>query len=364
MDTIISTNRLIDLCRKYAMLGLVFLLYLKFVVQIVFESSFVVLDIFLYLLLILSLNFKKVRRSIIFTLIIAAISILNPVARNIFLIFLTSYILCEFRLDTFLKLNLFFALGVFVLCSIFILLGITHSEMFKQSIFDTRVRWDYGMGNPNTFSLFVYSILINIYLIFGQKYKWAVALIALIGYLTYSYTGSRTFCIAVVILIVVHLLRSFLAGLRIVRLGLQFSPLIIFFLVFFFANKVADYPIANFVLSGRLELYNTFLNSLSVTDYIIGTPLINDETIDSSFLHLYFESGAFTFLAFVIMFYITIKRATKKEMKVYIPLFCSYFAIGVTESVLTFILIFGNMIVWLILFQTLRGRHLPDDLCR
>ncbi len=345
------------------MLGLVFLLYLKFVVQIVFESSFIVLDVFLYLLLILSLNFKKVRGTIIFALVIAVISILNPAARNIFLIFLTSYILCEFRLDTFLKLNLFIALGVFLLCSIFILLGITHSEMFKQSIFDTRVRWDYGMGNPNTFALFVYSILINIYLIFGQKQKWIIALIMLVGYLTYSYTGSRTFCVSIIILIVFHLFRCFLANLRIVRLVLQLSPLIIFFLVFFFAKKVADFPIANFVLSGRLELYNTFLNSLSVTDHIIGTPLINDDTIDSAFLHLYFESGAFAFLVFVIMFYITIKRATKKEMKVYIPLFCSYFAMGVTESVLTFILLFGNMVVWVILFQTLRGRHLPDNLC-
>lgn len=351
MDSIIQRTNLNTLFRKVLMCLLIVLIYTKFVVQIVLDQSFVILDLLLYFLLLLSIDYRKVKVSIFFIFVLILTSLINPAARNIFLIFLSSYILSELKTETVIKINLLTSFTVLAFCSFFLLFGITKSEMFNQTLWDMRERWDYGMGNPNTFALFIYSVVINMYLLFSRKSKLVILFIVIVSYITYSYTASRTFGGAVLLLLIAHVLRFKLSTSCSFKYLLISIPVFVFFGVIYFSINVEKYTLINFLFSGRLELYGNFLRSLSLSHYIIGSPLINEETIDSSFLHIYFEGGVFVFIVFCLMIYKTIQKSTSKERELFIPLFISVFAMGLTESILTFILIFGNMIVWQIFFR-------------
>lgn len=353
MDSTIQIFRVINPLRKLLMYGLVFLFHLKFIVQVVLKDSGIMLDVLLYLLLLCTIDYRRIRRFIFPILGIAIVSLINPAARNLFLIFLCIYVLSDLDQKSFLCVNLLGSFFVFFLCTFFLVFGITKSELFPMTFLDMRERWDYGMGNPNTFALFVYSIILNLYLLLGQKYKLVLFLIAVVAFWVYLYTGSRTFICAVCVLIVLHFLRIKLSGYCcFVKMVLLISPILLLGIIIFFARNMEEYPIMDIVLSGRLQLYNDFLSSLSLKHYLIGSDLVNEETIDNTFLHVYFEGGILGFFLFYLFFCKMVKKASIKDLQRYLPVFCSVFAMGITESILTFVLLFGNMTIWYILFKS------------
>lgn len=326
--------------------------------QIVLEQENIILDVVLYLALLFSFDYERIRKSIVFLILIVCISFMNEAARNIFLIFFSSYVLSELRTTTIAKINLVLLSIVFLICSLFLFLGITESVLFRQTLLDMRVRWDYGMGNPNTFALFMYSILLNLYILTSQKNAIIVPLILTIGFCVYEYTGSRTFILSILILSLVHYVRKAMVKSSLVISLFSLSPLIILFLLMFLIKNVTNYTELDLLLSGRLTLYDNFLGSLSPVDYLVGTPNVNGETIDSSFLHLLFEGGIIVFITCCFMIKKTFMTANKESLKIYFPVFCSIFALGLTESVITFVLMFGNMIVWHILFRALQHKFI------
>ena len=95
---------------------------------------------------------------------------------------------------------------------------------------------------------------------------------------------------------------------------------------------------------------------------LIGTPLINEKTIDNSFLHIVYEGGIIPLAVFLYLYYNLLFKSNSKEMSILLPLFISVFLVGLTESILTFTLIFGNMIIWVIMYKVFMGETLTEML--
>ena len=338
---------------KYVILLLVYFIHLKFFLQIVLEIESAVADILLYVFLLLGINYKRIKYSFLILIPILFICFLNAEARNIFVILLSTYIVSQLSLKTILFHNLSAQLIIFVLSSICLFLGITTSEMFQQTVLDMRIRYDYGMGNPNTFALFIYSFIINLYLYKGIYHKKYLFIIGIIAWIVFSYTGSRTFFISVLILLTL----SFFGKLykrypQISKSTLIIAPILIFSAVFYFSKNYILFPEVNILFSGRLELYNKLLSSVSYSNYLIGTELINTETIDSSILHLLFEGGIIPFSLFILLYFNLVCKINKNQLSAVASLMASVFCVALTESILTFVLIFGNMIIWILLYKT------------
>ena len=348
--------------KRAVLILLIATLYVKFVVQIVLDESNLLLDLLLYMLLIAGLVDRKFRPEFFVVVLFAVISVLNPAARNIFLIFASVYALREFSIRELASINLCMQTLVFGATALMLWAGITHSEMFEQSLLDQRERWDFGYGNPNTFALFVYSIMVNAYVYFARQYGRMLSLLLfLTGIGVYCYTKSRTFLVATLVLLLVH----WCVRNRVVRsVSLKFKgilyliPIVLMGCILYMSRYSGQFPLLNLVFSGRLELYSVFLGSIGKTAYLFGTPLVNEETIDSSYLHILFEGGVLAFVIFYVLYVVTVRRMNRSTIGV-LPVLAGFLVFGLSESLFTFVLIFGNMIIWSILYDSYLNRSHP-----
>ena len=105
------------------------------------------------------------------------------------------------------------------------------------------------------------------------------------------------------------------------------------------------------IFSGRLDLYDSLLSSVSLSNYLFGTELINEITIDSSYLHILFEGGILSLLIFLLLYSNLIIKIDSKDLATIFPVLMSVLMFGLTESVLTFVLLYGNMIIWILMYN-------------
>lgn len=356
-----------SLLRKLSIILLIGLFYLKFFFQIVLKVDNIFLDVALYPFLLMAVNYRKLHKEFFVIFLFVIISALNSAARNIFLLFLCIYILRDISLKKIAFLNCTFAFLVLIITFFMLQIGNLKAEMFSQTLFDNRVRWDFGFGNPNTFALFMYSLIINIYFILTPKYKYFLFFFTvLVSYMVYSYTVSRSFLFAILVFFFVLLLINSGKKLRkwLFNKNLLLTlPLLLTGFILFIAPKVEDFVFLDVLFSGRLSLYNNFLSGLSVKDYWLGTSSINEETIDNSYLHLLFEGGILCYTLFYYFYYKTIKNLDDSSFYI-LPVLLSILVYGLTESVFTFVLIWGNMIIWIALYQfSLREIHEKNSIC-
>lgn len=352
MDRIIPNIESKVVCNKYITLFLLYFIHIKFFVQIILDFNIFLFDAIFYATLLLGLDYKRLRYHFLLVIPIAIISIVNPAAKNLLAILISTYIISQLPLKTILYHNLSAQAIIFILSSFCLFIGITDSVMFEQTDFDMRVRYDYGMGNPNTFALFVYSFLINLYLYKGINKKMFFLIFVPVTCFVSSYTGSRTFLMSMFVLFLMVLMNKFWRRhLRFVKSIMLIFPIFLIIAIVCFSWKYANYPEINELFSGRLMLYHLLFFSLSLNDLLLGTNLINELTIDNSFLHLIFEGGIFLFLCFVYLYYSFVKKISNKNVTIIFPLFISVFVFALTESILTFLLIYGNMIVWILIYK-------------
>lgn len=335
---------------------LVAIIYCRFLMIVVLKGTSPALDLLLYSFLTICFFRRRFSVEQALILFFVIISLFNPAARNLFLIFALIYLLRLFSLSQMAFMNVLFVSSVFIVMSFLLMIGVVKSEMFPQTILDTRERWDYGFGNPNTFALFMYSLLVNIFFLLYKKSKFVLfVFLSIVGYVVYDYTRSRSFLISVILLILgVMSLYSIQFKRIILKLKWVLIPLPLCFLI---VSLNSTNELLDLIFSGRLSLYQSFVTSLPQSAYIIGTPLINEDTLDSSYLHLFFEGGI---LAYCVFYYLLIKgvKHLNSDSVHLIPIWVSFFAYGLTESLFTFVLLFGNMIFWQTLYKVAMSPNL------
>ena len=332
---------------------LLYYVHFKFFAQTVIGVESIIVDIMFYGLLFLGIDYKRIRYFILIFVLVIPICMIIPAAKNMFAIFVTTCIIAQLPLKKILFHNIIAQLIIFALSSFCIFIGIIEPKMFEITDIDGRIRWDYGMGNPNTFALFAYSFLINLYLILDTNKKTYMVLF-LITMLVSLYTGSRTFLISMIVLLFLSNIKiSKTTHIKVIKNILRTFPVLIIFLIFYLSHNVESYNELNLLLSGRLTLYNSLLSSVSYKEYFLGTTLVNELTIDSSFLHLVFEGGVIPFAIFFYLYFKYVANICIENIGKTLPLLSSILLFSLTESVLTFLLIYGNMIIWILMYKNI-----------
>ena len=105
MDKLVQDYQLL-ITNKHSSLFLLYFIHLKFFTQIVLDASSVFMDIALYLLLLLGINYRRVKLTFFVLIPIVVICVLNPAASNIFVILLSTYIVSQLPFRNILFHNL------------------------------------------------------------------------------------------------------------------------------------------------------------------------------------------------------------------------------------------------------------------
>ena len=124
MDKLIQDYQSL-ITNKYSVLFLLYFIHLKFFTQIVLDTPSIIMDIALYLLLLLGVNYRRVKLCFFVLIPIVLLCVLNPAATNIFVILISTYIVAQLPFRTILFHNLCAQIIVFLLCTICLYLGIT-----------------------------------------------------------------------------------------------------------------------------------------------------------------------------------------------------------------------------------------------
>lgn len=340
---------------KFIAILIVAVIYIRYFIIVISDGTNLFLDLILYALLLAALIRRKYRKEFIIAIIMAGISLINSSSRNFFLIFTVMYLLYVFSIRQIAIINITFQISLLLIVSYMLAAGSLKSQMFPMTLMDTRERWDYGFGNPNTFALFVFSVLSNLYILLYKKFPICLSVILIItATIIGKYTGSRTFFLCVVLLLFLYwLVRYKQIRKTIIRhkFWLYLLPLIITTGLFFGIKYIDRIPEINLLLSGRLTLYHELINNTSIKGYILGNPAVQEELIDNGYIHLILEGGVVSFFVFIALYEFFIFRLNRQSIY-YLPLLISFLAYGMTESIFTFILNFGMMVFWSILYAS------------
>ena len=227
--------------------------------------------------------------------------------------------------------------------------------MYYNALGQLRIRHSLGLG-WNKFSLYVFSILINLYILLGEKYKIVVCvIIGGISYLCYKSSGSNTAFYASLVLILSHLFciykvnKLVIKRTRIINTLLLFIPFL-FILIAIIGGLLLHETLLDSLLSGRLSYINIYLHSITFKDAFIGNANMPNVIMDNSYIRLLFEGGITFFVFFYSIYYKTIKSLDEGNIYL-LPVIISFLVIAFSETTLFSIAIIGYATLWIVLYQ-------------
>lgn len=335
---------------------LIGIIYSRFLlINVLHEESFL-MDLVLYITLLSALVTKAQYKvnELLLLCIIVGVSLINPVARNIFLILSIVFLLSKFKIKEIAIMNLIFiGITLFIMIILHSLDIIQTNIMHMNLLNDNRIRYDFGMGNPNKCATFVFGALANLYYLFEKKNPILIFIILIVAYIYIGeYTGSRTFQIACIVLMTFPLFRfnnlgDFILGHNYIIWGGLLGVIVCLLCVVY---ATFDYKLLDIIFTGRISLAKDLVANSSPINYLMGNSYVKTSIIDNSYFHLIFEAGIFIFILFIISLVKTIQNIKLNTLYL-IPLLAAYVVYGLMESIMTDILSPGNMILWCILWN-------------
>lgn len=343
--------------------SLIVLFHVRYIFLTILQTRTIALDALFYLIVLVALCTLKLNKYCLVLVPLVFLSLLNSAAQNIFLILSSSYIVSvKLPLRKLFKINVICIICVILSVVLMVKAGIVKEHIgtsrfyINGMIYNPRVRSDMGFGNPNRVAILVYSLVINLYLLIKKKHQLLFLIAVILGsYYIYTHTDSRTF-----ILSITCFLLSFFAlrSARMSRLMLKtrmvlFYIPIIFLIIIIYVSKIRYDDISLEILtSGRLGLFSDFINHCSLKDYLLGTNLINEKTIDNAYLHLLFSAGIFGLFSMLFLWYKLVSSLDRITLITY-PILISITIYGFAESIWTMLLCYGNMIIWVMMIKNL-----------
>lgn len=330
---------------------MVVLFYSKFVGAVVLEmESTIFLDLGIYFFALLSIDFRHVKYNIFVVFGFLLLAVFVSSARSLALLFLVAYCLKDIPFRYVAQVNVLCSIFVFLYLIINIQQGIIEDTVMVSP--SGRLRYDLGTGNPNTLGVLAYGLCANLYVLLAKKHRLALFLIIIpLTAWVYQHSGSRTFLLSIMVLLGSYCFyRSKSHRFILSSSLLRYLPLFFTIASVLCALAVAAIPALDVLFSFRLSYYNKLLLGTSPIQWLVGNPLVDEMTIDSSYMHMLFRAGLFGYLLFLCLCLRGIKNTAPEEKYMY-PLVLATFCYGITETIMFFTLIFNNMIVWVYLFQ-------------
>lgn len=342
--------------------ALIALFHIRFLFILVLDTRTLILDIVFYALIFAAILTLKLNKYVFLLIPIAIISFFNPAGRNLFLLLSSSYIIADkLPLKKILIINIICIIAVFAAVLLMVKMDILKEHIMTGGFFtgrkvhNIRLRSDLGFGNPNRVAMLAYSLFINVYLFLNKRHnKTFLITVTLLSAYIYSLTDSRTFIIAFIIFILTAICINnkaitnlFVRSKKI----LAVFPFLFLALIMYAASINYHNLTIQILTSGRLGLYTNLFSQTNIIDFLIGTNLINEKTIDNSYIHLLFSAGLFGYIITGILWVKTINQLKVANIILY-PILTSIMIYGTSESIWTTILCYGNMIIWIIMIKS------------
>lgn len=355
-------SNIVSLYRNVNAVLLILVVGLKFLFDVILEWDIVLLNIVLYCLFLLMVNYRKITWDFFYIPIYLFISILNPSAFACLYVFMIVYLLKNCSLKLISYANIMVALIVVFTVYLFIDSGdINVREDVYVQLDNIRVRKDYGFGNPNQFAAFCFTLITSLFIALWEKYKKIfVAIFVSIGVAVSNYTDSRSFqlsCLILTITCVFQILRF--DKNKVYKLFVLLLPFILFIYSFMFPYYDINDDF-NAISSGRMILYKSLLDSVTLKDYIIGTNLVNEITVDSTYLHLIFRGGVIYLITFYALYIYAFKNKYQ-YIYPYLPILVSILVYGAFETLFVNCTMVSYIMIWIILshdYSCLRSNNM------
>lgn len=191
----------------------------------------------------------------------------------------------------------------------------------------------YGFNNPNGFGGFVFTMIVNAYIVFlcFRRNLLPVLFLLLMAVVTYNYCLSRTLLVGTVVLVLVH----FMVGWRVLKKWMRYFiallPILFFLVNFYLVVNLSEFHEVNVLTSGRLSIYAGILDTMTKLNWLIGIPL-PEGPMDGSLWMLLFTGGIVGLLFFFVNFYFSVTRCFE-ELYIYFPAILAVLVSGFVENV-------------------------------
>lgn len=318
-------------CQYIIAVTVIFLVNCRYVFCNLFDIPSFPLTIIITLLLLLGINYKKVdKKELALVLLLVVISALNPSAISILSFVLCCYVFCR-KYDDLIMINFFIITGMLLLSIIFYKLGMTHDVFIINQYKEGH---SLGFKNPNSFSLYVFSFLITLYVLAPRKYIIPFYFfMVFISIITFLFSGSRTTLFGVTVLILVdgliHVLPKSIFKSKIL---LYFYPILLCGLSIYFCLEWRNFGLLDVLLSGRLSIMGSIIDKISPFQFLVGFPWPSDEAQDNAYITM-LSSGGLAALWIYFSYYKRYVRVLKVIGLSSLPLIFSILLTGLTEYV-------------------------------
>lgn len=333
---------------------LIVLLNIRFLLQVILGIPLPLLELVIYGILILSINYQKQTYAFIWLPVMTVLCLaFNHEAIRLLFIMLVCFAFYGIEIKKIALYNCVCALMVFLIIQILLYVGILENEhvAYTTDVGLVRNRNDMGIG-LNRIGLFISALIMNLYILIAHWRKfWVVTLLFTIAFVIFYYTNSQTSFVGEVVLILAFLIYN--SGMK---KWLFNKPLLICMPLFFtilslgLGFAVDRFPILNLLTSHRLYYTNIYLHTAGVSDLLIGNATFNSITIDNIYIRLLFEGGILFYLFFYYIYYKAVNNLFKEDSYLF-PVIIGFLVTGLGETNFLGIAIIGNAVIWNILYN-------------
>jgi len=175
-------------------------------------------------------------------------------------------------------------------------------------------------------------------------------------------TGCKTLIICTVLLYFSNFLIKHI-HFKIVKFFCIIFPVLVTLLLSFLALNVKKFLFVDLFLTGRLSLYNSLFSRSNFLGVFLGNSRLiteNEITLDSAYFSLIFSGGIVSFIIFLKIYARFVKNSFEQKDWFLLSVIVTYLCYGIMESVFTNILLFPNLVIWILILQAKSVPHKKD----
>lgn len=323
------------------------------------DNDTLILTLTINLLLLLAIDYSHYLKKFLFVGLLFPIMIYNREILALLDILLCVYLFRKFPIKTLAFINLSLLLIGFLFLTLLRELDILTINQEIWYLTGKGAARTYGFNNPNTFGGFIFSLIVNAYIIFisFKRNSLLVLFLLWIAIISYNYCLSRMMLIGSIVLILVHFMVKWRIFKKWMRYCVAFLPVLFFLVNFYLIANLSDFKDIDVLTSGRLGIYAGVLGMMTKLNWLIGVQL-PDGPMDGSLWMLFFTGGITGLLFFFVNFYFSVTRCFK-ELYIYFPVILAVLVSGFVEN--TFSSVGGvSIIFWLLVcrFYTQKSYNL------
>lgn len=234
------------------------------------------------------------------------------------------------------------ALLSFGLVFVFLAAGVTQNEILVSSttLVTDRERFTFGTNGVPFFMNIAYSAaVLAIYYAFRwrMRTRWVIAAVAVAAmYFYYTQTNGRGGFFALLLFCALALIMPFAIRFTAARVLLALQPVIYLGIALWIGSQQGNLAL-NETLSYRPRYYGAFLDSVAPLDLLWSETVKQTDvvlTVDNSYLHLLVGGGLIIFVAFSIVFAVSMMKMSRRGMALEIAFVTAALAYAVSESIL------------------------------